>query len=176
MNHGSLRIRDATRADSAAITAIYQPYVTGTVVSFEVEPPGIEEMAGRIETTQRNHAWLVAECDGTILGYACGTPHRQRAAYRYSVETSVYVNNENHRQGIGRRLYDALFQRLAELNYFNAYAGITLPNEASVAFHQAAGFRPLGVFKSVGFKFDAWRDVAWLHRSLKDGKPSGAAG
>lgn len=167
----NIKVRDAAAEDAEAIAAIYAPFVTDTAVSFETEPPNAADMAERIDSAQRAHAWLVAEKDGQLVGYSYGTTHRDRTAYRYSVEISVYVEGESHRQGIGMRLYQDLFERLASLGYFNAYVGITLPNEPSLAFHQAAGFRPVGVFKSIGFKFNSWHDVAWLQRKLKDGQP-----
>lgn len=166
-----IKVRDATARDAQSVAAIYAPFVTDTAVSFETEPPKASDMAERIESAQRAHAWLVAERDEQLVGYCYGTTHRDRAAYRYSVEISVYVDGANHRQGIGMRLYQDLFKRLAGLGYYNAYVGITLPNEPSLAFHQTAGFRPVGVFKSIGFKFNSWHDVAWLQRKLKDGQP-----
>ena len=171
-----INIRDARADDAEAVAAIYRPFVTDTAVSFETQAPAPPEMAERIAASQRNHAWVVAERSGSVVGYAYGEPHRGRSAYRYSVEISVYVDAECRGCGIGMSLYRDLFDRLAARGYYNAYVGVTLPNEASLAFHQAAGFRPVGVFRSVGFKFNSWHDVAWLHRKLKDGLPDDPGG
>jgi len=165
-------IRPATEADSAALLAIYAPFVERSTVSFETAVPDADEFAARVRKSLSRWAWLVCEVDGAIAGYAYGSAHRERAAYRWSVETSAYVDPRFQRRGIGGTLYRELLDTLAALGYFNAYAGITLPNEASVALHRAVGFEPIGVFKSIGYKFGAWHDVGWLQRRLRDGKPA----
>jgi phosphinothricin acetyltransferase len=165
-------IRSATEADAAALLAIYAPFVERTTVSFETQVPTVEEFAARVRKVLSQWAWLVAERDGALAGYAYGGTHRERAAYRWSVETSAYVDPRFRRQGIGTALYVALFDALAARGYCNAYAGITLPNAASAALHRSVGFEPIGVFKSVGYKFGAWQDVAWLQRRLRDGPPA----
>jgi L-amino acid N-acyltransferase YncA len=159
-------IRDATAADAAACAAIYGPYVTDTVITFEYEPPGAEEMAGRIAAAQERHAWLVLEDDGTVVGYAYGAPYKERAAYRWSCEVSVYLHPGRRRSGGGRALYEALFERLAARGLRTAVAGMTLPNEASVGLHRALGFEPIGTSRRIGWKHGAWRDVAWVQRAL----------
>jgi L-amino acid N-acyltransferase YncA len=159
-------VRDATAADAAACAAIYAPYVTDTAISFELEPPTVEEMAARIEAALRTHAWLVAEADGRVVGYAYAGPFKSRAAYRWSCEVSVYLERGSRRRGLGRALYAALFERLTELGYRTAVAGMTLPNEASAGLHRAMGFEPVGVYREIGFKHGAWRDVAWTQRTL----------
>ena len=168
-------IRAATPADAPALLAIYAPHVERVATSFEEVPPTAEEFAARIERCLASHAWLVAECDGVIAGYAYGSPHRDRAAYRWSVEVSAYVHADFHRRGIARALYGRLFDDLAARGYCQAYAGITLPNEASVGLHRALGFAPIGVFPRVGWKKGAWHDVMWLHRELLAGAPPDAA-
>jgi L-amino acid N-acyltransferase YncA len=165
-------IRSATEADAAALLAIYAPFVERTTVSFETQVPTVEEFAARVRKGLSQWAWLVAERDGALAGYAYGGTHRERAAYRWSVETSAYVDSRFQRQGIGTALYVALFDALAARGYCNAYAGITLPNAASAALHRSVGFESIGVFKSVGYKFGAWQDVAWLQRPLRDGPPA----
>ena len=150
---------------------IYRPYVEANAVSFELEVPSLEVFGARIEKALTGWQWLAAERDGTVLGYAYGSMHRERAAYRWSVEVSAYVSAEHHNQGIGRSLYLQLFQDLANKGYCNAYAGVTLPNAASVGLHQSLGFVPIGVFKSVGHKFGKWHDVAWFQRSLRNSPP-----
>ncbi len=165
------RIRAATPADAAELLAIYRPCVERTTVSFETQAPTVEEFAGRIGKALAGWAWLVAEVDGRCAGYAYATSHRERAAYRWSVETSAYVHGDFHRRGLGRALYEALFPALAARGYCQAFAGIALPNEASLALHRAAGFEPIGVFRRIGFKFGAWQDVAWFQRQLREGLP-----
>ena len=162
-------VRDATAADAVACAAIYAPYVRETVISFELEPPTPEEMAERIAAAQVRHAWLVLEEDGHLLGYAYANRFSARPAYRWSVEVSIYLEWGRHRAGGGRQLYQALLQRLADLGYRRAMAGMSLPNEASTAFHRALGFTPVGVYRSVGWKHGAWHDVAWVQRTIADG-------
>lgn len=159
-------VRPATAADAAAIAAIYAPAVTDNAASFEEAPPDAREIAARIAKVSARHAWLVAERAGEVLGYAYGGPHRERAAYRWSVEVSAYIRADAHRQGLARRLYTELFARLAALGYVNAYAGITLPNAASVGLHEALGFTKIGVYHGIGFKFGRWHDVGWWERRL----------
>jgi phosphinothricin acetyltransferase len=168
-------IRDAdSDRDAAACAAIYAPYVTDTVISFEYEAPTAAEMGERIERLMTTHAWLVAEDAGEILGYAYGCPHRERAAYKWATEVSVYVDARNQRRGAGRALYEALFDRLAEKGYRIALGGIALPNEASVGLHRACGFIPVGVYKGIGYKQDAWWDVEWWQLELASDDQPGA--
>jgi phosphinothricin acetyltransferase len=159
-------IRPATVADAPALLAIYRPYVERTAVSFETEPPTVEQFAARIAKSLEGWAWLVAEVDGVCAGYAYGTAHRERAAYRLTVETSAYLDEGFHRQGLGRALYEELLRRLTAMGFHRAVAGITLPNEGSVALHEALGFERIGVYKEVGFKFGAWHDSVWYQRGL----------
>jgi L-amino acid N-acyltransferase YncA len=161
-------IRDATEDDAAACAAIYAPYVAETTVSFEDEPPSIEEMGRRIARARRQHSWLVLEEDGDVVGYTYAGPVKERAAYRWSCEVSVYLAHGRNGAGRGRALYEALFARLAQRGYRQAIAGMTLPNEASAGLHRALGFEPIGVQRRIGWKLGAWRDVAWVQRSLTD--------
>jgi phosphinothricin acetyltransferase len=160
-------IRNVALADAPALLDIYRPYVTDTIVSFETEPPSPAAFIERIEKYQRAWAWLVAEVDGKLAGYAYGSPHRERAAYRFATETSVYIHPQFHGCGLSRQLYARLFEVLAAKGYCNAYAGVALPNAASIAAHKAAGFTEIGVFQRVGYKFDRWHDVQWLQRALR---------
>ena len=164
-------LRDAVLNDVESLLALYRPFVIETTVSFEIEPPSLDEFRTRIQKALDGWAWLVAEMDGEVVGYAYGSLHRVREAYKWSVETSAYVQAAHRGKGLGRRLYGALMPRLAERGYCNAYAGIALPNEASIAFHRAMGFQPVGVFKSVGWKFGRWHDVSWWHLSIRDRPP-----
>jgi phosphinothricin acetyltransferase len=161
-----VRIREATEDDAAVCAAIYAPYVTDTVITFEYEPPTPREMAARIEAAQRTHAWLVLEDDGRVVGYAYGGAYKERAAYQWSCEVSVYLELGRRRGGSGRALYTALLQRLAERGYRRVIAGMTLPNEASEGLHRAMGFEPIGVQRRIGWKSGAWHDVAWVQRTI----------
>jgi phosphinothricin acetyltransferase len=167
-----LRIRDAVSADTEALLAIYRPFVLETSVSFELTPPSAAEFGQRIAAAQSQWAWLVAERDGALLGYAYGSAFRSRPAYRWSVETSAYVHAAHRGQGVGRALYERLLRLLADKGYCMAYAGIALPNEASVRLHEALGFRDVGVFRRAGRKFGQWHDVSWWQRELRDLPPS----
>ena len=163
---GAIRIRQAQARDAAMIAAVYAPYVRDTVISFETEPPTVEEMSRRIAAIVARHPWLVAEQGGRILGYAYAGEHRSRASYRWDVDVAVYLAAEAQRRGIGRRLYMALFEVLRRLGYVNAYAGISLPNTASVGLHEALGFTSVGIYRTVGYKHGAWHDVGWWALSL----------
>lgn len=165
-NPSTLQVRDATVADAGSCAAIYAPYVTDTCVTFELEPPSAGELADRIATAQQEHAWLVGVLDGRVVGYAYAGSYRPRAAYRWSCETSVYLERGRAGAGLGRTLYAALLGRLGGLGYRRALAGMTLPNAASQRLHTALGFRPIGVFERVGWKHGAWRDVAWMQGDL----------
>lgn len=166
---GSLSgIRLATGRDAGRVAAIYAPNVTGTIISFESEPPSPDEMRRRIEDTLERYPWLVCERRGRVLGYAYAGPHGSRAAYQWSVDVSVYVAGEAHRMGVGRALYASLFAALALQGFYNAYAGATLPNPASVGLHESVGFRPIGVYHEVGYKMGAWHDVGWWHLPLRE--------
>jgi phosphinothricin acetyltransferase len=161
-------VRQATEADAPALLAIYAPYVERTPISFETVVPPVEEFKERIAKTLSAWQYLVAERDGRIVGYAYGGTHRARAAYRFSVEVSAYVDEHCHRQGIGRALYARLLDDLAANGYCQAFAGITVPNDASVGMHSSVGFAMIGIFRNIGWKFDRWHDVAWMQRSLRD--------
>ena len=162
-----IHVRAADGSDAPAIAAIYAPFVTDSIASFEEVPPDAAEMLRRMTAPPRM-PWLVAEDSGLLLGYAYASRHRARAAYRWSAEVSVYVAGTAQRSGTGRRLYERLFAELADLGYVSAFAGITLPNAASVAFHERLGFGHIGVFSDIGYKFGAWRDTSWWQRRLVD--------
>jgi phosphinothricin acetyltransferase len=165
----TMLIRDASADhDAEACAAIYGPYVTDTAITFETDPPSPAEMATRIKTAQQNHAWLVLAHDGRVAGYAYGSRHKARPAYRWSCEVSVYLEPGRRRAGDGRALYTALFARLAERGFRIAVAGMTLPNEASVGLHRAMGFEPVGTYRRIGWKHGTWHDVAWAQRTIGD--------
>ena len=161
-------IRPGVEADAPELLGIYRPFVESTAVSFETVVPTAEEFAARIAKAVAAWQWLVAEQDGQCIGYACGSSHRERHAYRWSVEVSAYVRPSHHRQGVGRALYVRLLEELSQKGFCTALAGTTLPNDGSVALHKAVGFESIGVFKRVGRKFGSWHDVAWFQRLLRD--------
>jgi phosphinothricin acetyltransferase len=162
------RVRLAEPADAAPVAAIYAPIVSGTWISFEEHAPGVDEMRGRIERATGIWPFLCFERDGSVAGYAYASPHRERAAYRWSVDVSVYVAETSRRGGVARRLYEALFAILRAQGYYNALAGITLPNDASVGLHRRLGFSDVGIYRNVGYKLGAWRDTIWMQRPLRE--------
>ena len=166
-----LTTRDATTTDVPAMLAIYRPFVTESAVSFELEAPSVEEFGRRVADAQSRWAWLVAEGHGGVAGYAYAGQYKSRAAYRWSVETAVYVHEDQRRDGVGRALYERLFEALAARGHCTAYAGITVPNEASASLHRALGFTEIGVFRRAGWKFGRWHDVSWWQRELRDAPP-----
>lgn len=159
-------IRPATETDAAAFAAIYAPVVEDTAISFETAAPDAAEMAARIARIMKTHPWLAAEASGEIAGYAYASPHRERAAYRWSVDVAVYVRDGARRRGAARALYARLFDILTAQKFHAAYAGIVLPNAASVGLHEAMGFKAVGVYRNVGYKLGLWRDVGWWGRGL----------
>jgi len=161
-------IRIATATDAKAVAAIYAPIVRDTTISFEVEPPTPEEMARRILAALPTYPWLVAERDGQVVGYAYASRHRDRAAYRWSVDVSAYVDDPARRSGVGRTLYERLIAILKRQGFHAAFASIALPNAPSVGLHEAVGFRPVGIYKEVGFKHGQWRDVGWWRLALSE--------
>lgn len=161
-----MKIRAATADDAAAIASIYAPYVAGSIVSFETQPPDESEMARRIAGADGLYPWFVA-CDGDeVVGYAYACAFRTRPAYRFTVETTVYVADGAHRRGIGTLLYRVLLPVLEGQGFAQAIAAITLPNEASVRLHEALGFSQIGTYEKVGFKFREWRSVGLWQRAL----------
>ena len=160
-------LRFAQPSDAEELSNIYKRYVIDSFVSFETPPPTVDQFAERIEHIQQQFPWLVIEDNERCLGYAYASPHRSRAAYQWSTEVSVYLDDDIHRQGIGTRLYNELFRLLQIQGYVNAYAGITIPNPKSLGFHNKLGFEEVGIYKQVGYKAGRWCDVVWLSRSLQ---------
>lgn len=161
-----ITIRLARPDDSDAIAAIYAPIVRDTAISFEIDPPTPEAMCQRIAATLITHPWLVAEQDGAVVGYAYASQHRTRSAYRWSCDVTAYMAEAARGKGIGMRLYTELFDILCAQGFHAAFAGISLPNAASVALHEKAGFQHVGIYKHVGYKQGAWHDVGWWQRQL----------
>lgn len=159
-------LRVVTSADAAAIAAIYRPYVEETAITFEETPPDAEEMTRRIEKKRPTYPWFVAERDEEIIGYAYAGPLRDREAYRWTVELSVYVDRTRRGEGAGSTLYRALLRTLERQGFESAYGVVTLPNPESVGFHEALGFQRVALLPASGYKLGKWHDVAWYERSL----------
>jgi L-amino acid N-acyltransferase YncA len=165
-----VRVRDADAArDAPACAAIYAPYVTDSFISFEDRPATAQEMQRRIEAA---HVWLIAEKEeGALIGYAYGSAHRERAAYRWAADAAIYIDAGSHRAGVGRALYAALFERLRDIGVWTVCAGVTEPNPASIGLHRAMGFVHVGTYRRIGWKQGAWRDVSWWQLDLRPGEP-----
>lgn len=161
----TIRSADPER-DAASCATIYAPHVESSPTSFEESAPSADEIAARIERAGTTHAWLVAADGDEVLGYAYAGPHRARPAYRWTADVSVYVSGAHWGRGIGRRLYEELFERLRRQRLRTVCAGITLPNDASIALHERLGFEAVGVFRHIGWKTGAWRDVGWWQMDL----------
>ncbi len=157
-----MQIRFVKVDDAAQLLAIYSPFVTNTATSFEAVAPTVQQFAERITGYTGKYPWLVAEVNGQIAGYACASKHREREAYQWCVEASVYVHPAFYRQGIAQQLYTKLFYLLQQQQFVNVYAIIALPNAASVALHQQMGFATVGVYENIGFKFGQWHNVLWM--------------
>jgi L-amino acid N-acyltransferase YncA len=159
-------LRLATGADGAALAEIYAPAIVDRAISFELEAPDGPEMSRRVDSVLTRTPWIVCEIEGDVAGYAYASAHRARPAYQWSVDASAYVDPARQRSGVGRALYTSLFAILALQGFRNAYAGIALPNPASVGFHESLGFTHVGIYHRVGYKLGAWHDVMWLERAL----------
>lgn len=163
-----MNIREALESDGEAIAAIYNPYIVGSVITFETIAVSGEEMASRIrETMDLGLPYLVATEDDRVVGYAYASKWKGRCAYARSVETSVYLDAAFHGRGIGRQLYVALLDALRELNMHAVIGGIALPNDASIGLHESLGFRKVAQFEQVGFKFDRYVDVGYWQTILE---------
>jgi L-amino acid N-acyltransferase YncA len=165
------RIRFATDADAPALAATYAPSVAGAATSFELDPPDASEMSRRRAKVAARFPWLVFDAERAVLGYAYASTHRERPAYLWTVEVSIYLDERIHRAGIGKALYTALFALLARQGIKNALAGIVLPNAASVRLHESMGFSPAAVYRGLGYKRGAWHDVGWWQRELAPRDP-----
>lgn len=162
-----MNLRLATPTDAAGVQSIYAPLVRDTAISFQEEPPTVDEIAERIRVTLAQFPWLVVEDDEGVAGYAYASPHRGRAAYRWSVEVSIYVHARCRRRGLGQVLYGTLLPMLAAQGFVTAWAGVTLPNDASEALHRAVGFEEVGTYVNVGYKHGIWRDTRWYRYALR---------
>jgi L-amino acid N-acyltransferase YncA len=161
-------IRLATPADAEGILNIYTPYIETTSFTFETEVPSIEDFAERIRAYLINWPWLVCETDGVIAGYAYATRHRERTAYQWCVESSIYIHDDFQRAGIARALYTALFEILKRQGFRTVYAVINLPNNRSVQFHERLGFSYFATYEKVGYKLGKWKNVGWWKLSVNE--------
>jgi len=168
-------IRNAISSDAEAMLNIYKPFIETTATTFETTVPSVEEFAERINIYTQKYPWLVAEDDEKVIGYAYASKHRDRDAYQWCVESSVYVMEQYHHTGIAKELYSKLFGILQECGYVNVYAGITLPNPKSYSFHTKMGFEPIGIYKNIGYKLGKWHDVAWLAKTINQHSDDPAA-
>ena len=159
-------IRPVTSSDAPALAAIYNPYIRDTIITFEEEPVTAEAMAARIERVTATYPWLVWEEDGAVQGYAYGSSWRSRHAFRFSVETTVYLEAKAQGKGIGTRLYQALLEELRRGGFHSALGCLGLPNASSVRLHEKLGFRKVGHMREAGWKFGAWVDVGFWERLL----------
>ncbi len=164
----SERIRFAKPEDARAILDIYEPYIKNTAITFETELITVEEFQERIARIQAKFPYLVYESEGRIAGYAYATGYRERAAFSWDCEASVYVAGEAHRKGIGTRLYQELFELLKQMGYYNIYAYICYPHDSSVELHRKFGFREVGIFHKTGYKLGRWWDLIVMEKALQD--------
>lgn len=161
-------IRLAEEKDAAGMLAIYAPYIESTSFTFETEKPSVEKFAQRIKTYLAEWPWLVCEIDGVIAGYAYATKYRERTAYQWCTESSVYIHDDFQRTGIARALYYSLFEILKRQGFRNVYAVINLPNDKSVSFHEGCGFRHFATYENVGYKLGKWKNVGWWRLILNE--------
>lgn len=166
--HNNYNIRLITPADAEAVLKIYTTYVLHTANTFEYDVPVIEEFRNRIEKISTQYPYLVYEIDGQIAGYAYGSTHRERAAYRWCAEATVYVDEAFHRRGIARALYTTLFTLMKAQGYHSIYVSILCTNTPSVAFHKSIGFEEIGVFKNIGYKLGEWHSNNWMQLFLNN--------
>jgi phosphinothricin acetyltransferase len=162
-------VRVATEYDAAQIQAIYEPYVLSTPISFELDPPDVSDMRRRIVETTVHYPWLLCEnSEGAILGYAYASQHHVRAAYQWSVDISIYVEEAYHRMGVGSALSKGLLEILALQGFCTACSCITMPNDPSIALHESLGFTKVGIFRDSGYKLGNWLDVGWWELQLRN--------
>ena len=163
-----MRVRDADASrDAVACAAIYAPYVTDSFISFEDQVPTTEEMQRRIAGA---HVWLLAESEDGPIGYAYGSAHRERSAYRWAADVAIYIDAGHHRAGVGRALYTQLFDRLRDVGLWTVCAGVTQPNPASIGLHRSLGFVHVGTYRRIGWKQGEWHDVSWWQLDLRPGE------
>ena len=163
-----VEVRLASKEDAAEILEIYAPYILNTTVSFETQLPSIEQFQQRIENCLKTYPWIVAVLNGRVAGYAYASKHREREAYQWTCECSVYMHNDFRGKAIAKLLYELLFQILKQQQFRNVYAGITMPNDASIRFHEKCGFEKFAYYENIGFKFSSWHSVGWWKLQIND--------
>ena len=161
-------IRPAKPTDAAAILDIYAPYIRDTSITFETEVPLVNDFEERINSYMENWPWLVYEKNGVVAGYAYASRYRERVAYQWSIECSVYIHDDHHRSGIARALYSSLFSILRIQGFTTAYAVINLPNDPSVTLHESMGFNYFATYEKVGYKLGKWKNVGWWRLQLNE--------
>jgi L-amino acid N-acyltransferase YncA len=162
-----IEITPISQKEISACLAIYKPFVTDSIVSFELDSPSEEEFANRVESITRKYPWFVAKESNEVIGYAYASAYRDRLAYQWNVEVSVYVHSHHKNKKVGTLLYNKLFEELRKIGICKAFAVIALPNDASVGFHKSFGFNSFATFKNVGHKFEAWHDVHWMEFQIQ---------
>lgn len=162
-----MKIRMIEEKDIQAVLDIYKPYIETTAITFETEVPTYEEFVQRVNHKLEQFPWLVYEEEGKILGYAYASLMRERAAYSWDAELSVYLQEGNHGLGIGSKLYLVLEAILKEMNFVNLYGCITYPNEKSVRLQQKLGYKEIGIFHNSGYKLGSWHDVLWMEKQIR---------
>lgn len=167
MSDSVLTIRMAEEADADALLSIYAPYVKKTAITFEYEVPTVAEFCSRITSTLKRYPYLAAVRNNSIIGYAYASPFKERSAYDWAVETSVYVSEEARRTGAGTLLYDALESILMRQNIINVNACIAYPNPGSITFHEKLGYQTVGHFTRCGYKLGQWWDMVWMEKMLR---------
>ena len=161
-------IRLIQENDTQAVLDIYAPYVLNTYITFEYDVPTLQEFSEKIRTITSEYPWLVCLLDNKIIGYAYGSEHRHRTAYKWSPESTIYLTEDEQGKGIGRILYSTLFDILRLQGFFNVYAGVGIPNDRSERLHRSVGFQELGIFKKVGYKLGKWHDTKWFQLHLQE--------
>lgn len=164
----SFQLRFVRESDAAAIAEIYRPYIENTSISFEYDAPSSEEFLQRIRSTSADFPWIVCLSENEVIGYAYANPHRNRTAYQWAADVTIYFSATFHRKGLSKITYETLFSILKLQGIHTLLAGITIPNEKSVGFHTALGFELLGTYTNIGFKFGKWHDTQWYQRPLND--------
>jgi L-amino acid N-acyltransferase YncA len=167
----TLHIRTATVADAEKLLAVYAPYILHTANTFEYDVPSLQAFEEKVEKITAKYPWLLCERNGELLGYAYGSTHRERTAYQWCAESTVYLAEKHHRKGVARVLYAALFDMMKLQGYYSIYASILSTNTASVAFHRAVGFEDIGLFKNIGYKLGEWHSNIWMQYFLQAHKP-----
>ncbi len=163
-----ITIRIARESDKEELLAIYAPYVSETAITFEYTVPTHEEFRDRIRKTLAKYPYLVAVQDAEILGYAYASEFKNRAAYDWAVETTIYVKQDSRKSGVGKKLYQALEEVLKQQHICNLYACIAYPNPGSIGFHERLGYQTIGHFSKCGYKFETWYDMIWMEKMISE--------